>query len=139
MTAGLRAKLVFDADMNAAILSGLRRRLPDLDVVWVRENGMAQTLDPDVLEWAAAEGRATVSHDASTMTYFAGLRIQAGMGCPGLVVVPQKHPVGPAINDLVRLVELSPVEPLDDRIVFVPLDKSWRVSEDAADWVATYA
>jgi hypothetical protein len=139
VTAARQARLLFDADMRAAIVHGLRRALPGGDFVWAREIGMARTPDPELLEWAAARRRAVVSHDVRSMIRFANVRLRAGLPIPGLVVVPQLFPTGQAVGDLSRLVAASVDEPLDGRISYVPLDKSWRVSEDAPDWAEASA
>ena len=56
-------KLVSDENFNADILRGLYRRRPDLDVVRVQDIGLSATPDPDILAWAAAEGRILLTHD----------------------------------------------------------------------------
>jgi hypothetical protein len=50
-------RLVSDENFNADILRGLYRRRPDLDVVRVQDVGLSATPDPEVLAWAAGEGR----------------------------------------------------------------------------------
>jgi hypothetical protein len=50
-------KLVSDENFNADILRGLYRRRPDLDVLRVQDIGLNATPDPDILAWAAREGR----------------------------------------------------------------------------------
>jgi predicted nuclease of predicted toxin-antitoxin system len=60
-----------DEDFNNRILRGLLRRMPDLDVTRVQDVGLSGSEDPDVLEWAAGEGRVLLTHDASTMSAFA--------------------------------------------------------------------
>ena len=46
-----------DENFSVSILTGLRRRRPDLDIVHIHELGMDRTPDPDILIWAAAENR----------------------------------------------------------------------------------
>lgn len=50
-------RLLTDENFNGAILRGLVRRLPELDIVRVQDVGLIHTDDPDILEWAANEGR----------------------------------------------------------------------------------
>jgi hypothetical protein len=50
-------KLVSDEYFDGAILRGLYRRRRDLDVVRVQDIGLNATPDPDILAWAAIEGR----------------------------------------------------------------------------------
>jgi hypothetical protein len=48
-------KLATDENFHGAILRGLLRRMPVLDVVRVQDVGLAQTPDPVILAWAARE------------------------------------------------------------------------------------
>ena len=72
-------RLATDANFNGRVLSGLRSREPALDVVSIHEVGMSDFKDPEVLEWAAAEGRILVSHDRRTLRKFAEDRVTAGL------------------------------------------------------------
>ena len=51
-----------DENFNNDIVRGLRRRKPELDIVRVQEAGLSGAVDPDVLEWAAREGRVLLTH-----------------------------------------------------------------------------
>ena len=132
-----RVRLLTDEDINGAILTGLRLHHPDIDVVGAREVRLARAPDPRVLDWAAANFRAVVSHDVKTMPPAARSRLAMGKPLPGLIIVPQWYPVGHAIRDIAALVERSEIESLDGRIAHVPLNKTWRVSEEAAVWAVT--
>ena len=129
-----RARLLFDEDAHGPILAGLRLHHPGLDAVGARDVGLRRTPDPKILEWAAGEGRAVVSHDVNTMTAAARRRVADGLAFPGLVIVPQGYPVGRAVRELAALVERSLDEPLDGQLRYLPLDKSWRVCEAEPDW-----
>ena len=93
-----------DENFSVPILTGLRRRLPDLDIVHIHELGMDRTPDPDILVWAAAENRVVVTHDAKTMPNYAHERLRAGRPMPGMVVVPDMMPIGRAIEELWLLI-----------------------------------
>jgi hypothetical protein len=60
-------QLASDADVHGEIIRGLRRRAPDIDLVRVQDELAEGTPDPDVLAWAAAEGRVLISNDRNTM------------------------------------------------------------------------
>ena len=64
-----------DENFNNDIVRGLRRRKPELDIVRVQEAGLSGAVDPDVLEWAAREGRVLLTHDVATMTRHAYERV----------------------------------------------------------------
>jgi predicted nuclease of predicted toxin-antitoxin system len=90
--------LVSDENFNGDILRGLYRRRPDLDVVRVQDVGLSAAADPDVLEWAAAEGRVLLTHDRETMPNFAYQRVRAGQPMPGVFLVSDQTPTGQAVD-----------------------------------------
>jgi hypothetical protein len=49
-------RLLTDEDVHG-IVAGLRRRLPDLDLIRVHEAGLLHTADALILDWAAQHGR----------------------------------------------------------------------------------
>ena len=64
-------RLASDADVHGEIIRGLRRRLPEIDLVRAQDVLAEGTPDPDVLAWAAAENRILITNDKSTMVGFA--------------------------------------------------------------------
>ena len=58
-------RLASDADVHGEIIRGLRRRLPEIDLVRVQDVLPEGTPDPEVLAWAAAE---TASSSRTTGT-----------------------------------------------------------------------
>ena len=87
-------RFAVDEDFDNRILRGLLRRLPKLDIVRTQDVGLLGKDDPAVLDWAAAEDRILLTHDASTMTRFVYARIESGRGTPGVFEVPQGLPIG---------------------------------------------
>ena len=71
-----------DENFNNDIVRGLRRRKPELDIVRVQEAGLSGAVDPDVLEWAAREGRVLLTHDVATMTCMHTRESQPADPCP---------------------------------------------------------
>ena len=69
---GPQLSFVADHNFTEAILTGVRRRDESIDILRVRQIGMQQTPDPDILEWAAQNGRVALSHDVNTMGSYAG-------------------------------------------------------------------
>lgn len=110
-----------DQDFNARIVTGLRRRVPEVDVVSVRDVGLARAPDPEVLEWAAREQRVLLSHDVNTVVGFAAERLRRGDHHAGLVKVPQTLAIGRAIEDLVLVTKAASAEDLRDRTIHLPL------------------
>jgi hypothetical protein len=81
-------RLAADENLQRAILRGLRRRNPSLDVIRVEDAGLGGTDDPTLLEWAARENRVVLTHDVNTMPKYAYDRIKAGLSMPGVIVAP---------------------------------------------------
>ena len=64
-------RLASDADVHGEIIRGLRRRLPEIDLVRAQDALPEGTPDPEVLAWAAAENRVLITNDRNTMVGFA--------------------------------------------------------------------
>ena len=71
-------RLLTDENFNGSILRGLIRRLPTLDIVRIQDVGLLHADDPEILEWAANEGRILLTHDVATITVYAYDRIKNG-------------------------------------------------------------
>ena len=54
-------RLATDADVHGDIVRGLRRRLPEIDLIRVQDALPEGTPDREVLAWTAAEDRILVS------------------------------------------------------------------------------
>ncbi len=114
-------KLVSDENFNGDILRGLYRQRPDLDLVRVQDVGMRTTSDPDILAWAAAEGRILLTHDRDTVPYFAYERVKAGAAMPGVFLVSDVMPIAQAIQEILLAVECLTAEECKDFVRFFPL------------------
>jgi hypothetical protein len=114
-------KLVRDENFDGVILRGLYRRRPDLDVARVQDVGLSAASDPDILEWAAAEGRIVLTHDRDTMPHFAYSRVKAGRAMPGVFLVSDLMPIGQAIDQILLAVDCLTPEECKDRVTFFPL------------------
>lgn len=77
--------------------------------------------DPDVLEWAAQEGRILLTHDVKTITKFAYARIEQGLPMPGVVEVNSYLDIGQVIEDLVLFIECSLENEWEGQVIFLPL------------------
>ena len=64
-------RFLTDEDFDGRLTSALLARMPGLDLVRVQDVGLMHSADPDILAWAATEGRIVLSHDRNTMTRFA--------------------------------------------------------------------
>ena len=114
-------KLVSDENFDGDILRGLYRRRPDVDIVRVQDVGLSGVADPDILAWAAAEGRILLTHDRDTMPRFAYDRVRAGLPMPGVFLVSDLIPVGQAIDEILLAVDCLSPEECKDFVRFFPL------------------
>jgi len=114
-------RLASDADVHGDIIRGLRRRLPDIDVVRAQDVLAEGTPDSEVLTWAAAENRVLITNDRNTMVGFAYRRVAAGESMPGLIATTNEQSIGLAIDDILLIAEYMPEEEIRNQVVvFLP-------------------
>ena len=114
-------RLAADENFNQHVVNGLRRRLPDVDVLTVRTAGLEGTPDPGVLAWAARERRVLVTHDTRTLRGYAYERVAVGEPMPGVLEIPDLMAVGRAVDELEILVELLEPSEIAGRVLRLPL------------------
>lgn len=109
-----------DYDLKRSIISGLKRRLPEIDFRNADESQLRGLRDDYVLAIAAQEGRILVSHDRRTMPiHFA--HFIAKHRSPGVILIDQYFPVKEAIDELLLIWEASEAEEWINRLEFIPL------------------
>jgi hypothetical protein len=113
-------RLLTDENFNGAILRGLMRRLPEIDLVRVQDVGLRNTDDPVILEWAAKEGRILLTHDVATITMYAYERVSKGLPMAGVVEVIATAPIGRIIDDLELFICCSEPEEYENQVLFIP-------------------
>jgi hypothetical protein len=114
-------RLASDADVPGSLIRALRRVDDGPDLERVQDHLPEGTADPDVLAWAAAEGRVLLTRDRSTMIGFARARTRAGEVMPGLIVVSNAQAVRAAVDELVLICGCCGDDELRGRVVFLPL------------------
>ena len=72
-------EFLVDQNLNEDIVDGLTRREANLQLIRVRDVGLAAALDPAILEWAAARGLVLLTHDRRTIPAYVHSRVAAGM------------------------------------------------------------
>lgn len=117
----MRIKFLVDENFNHKTLAGIKRRDPNIDVVAVQEVDLRTTDDPDVLEWAAQDGRIVVTHDVSTFSVFAFERVAAGLPMPGVIEIPETVPMSVVIDELILIAGASDPEEWKDTVRYLPL------------------
>jgi hypothetical protein len=113
--------LVADENFNNDIVRGLLRKNPNLDIVRVQDVGLRGADDPAILEWAAAEDRVVMTHDAATMAYYTYERVKAGLSMPGVIEVADDLPIGRVVKDLLLLAEYSEQREWEGQVIYLPL------------------
>lgn len=113
--------LAADEDFDHHIVLGARRKAPGLDVLRVQDAGLRTAKDPQVLLWAAAEGRVLFTHDTNTMPKHFDAHVRRGLYTPGVCIVPQSLPIGDAIRELIVVAACSDPGEHDGVILYLPL------------------
>ena len=114
-------RFLADEDLDAGIIHGLCSREPAIDILDVKTAGLRGTRDPVLLEIASEQSRIVISYDRDTMIGYFLERIAEGkLKNPGLVIVPQRCPIGPIIESLALIWAASRAEEWLDRIEYVP-------------------
>jgi hypothetical protein len=112
-------RLLADADLNGAIISGAIRRSPELNFKRAEDVPLEGLADEAVLDLAARDGRVLVSHDVSTMPdHFR--EYTRRRPSPGLILIPQELSIGKAIEQILLICEACEAPDLVNRICLVP-------------------
>lgn len=114
-------RLLSDENFNEAIVRGLFRHHPELDLIRVEDAGRRGLDDPSLLAWAAEEGRILLTHDRNTMPGYAYERVVAGFPMTGVLIVRDTLPIGQAIADIELVMECCTADECRDRVLFLPL------------------
>ena len=114
-------RIIVDENLDQRILRDLKRRLPALDYVVTREEGMKGAKDPSLLAWVAEQQRVLVTHDVNTIPTHAYERIDASLVMPGAIIVPEDLGIGVAIEELAVVIECGDPADLDNQVIYLPL------------------
>jgi uncharacterized protein DUF5615 len=113
-------RLAADENFNGRIVRGLRRRLPDLDLLRVQDTPVSGADDDELLDWAVRENRIVLTHDVSTLVEKAWRRVKEGRAMRGVVAVGSDAPIGEVVSDLALLVLAGTVEDVEARVLYLP-------------------
>jgi hypothetical protein len=114
------SRLLIDQDLDHDILRGLIRRIPQLDAVTAFEIGMSGATDPQLLTWAAQEGRIIITHDRKTMPTHAAALMGKGGNIAGLFVVLRSLPLHQVIEDLELMITCRETDEWVNIIRYLP-------------------
>jgi hypothetical protein len=116
----VKPRFLADADLNRAIVSGVKRRAPGIDFLTARDALLDSMADSDVLAMAVHDGRILVSHDFGTMPHhFRGFVTR--QHSPGVFLISQRVPVVVAVEALLMIAEASEAEEWKNQLTYLPL------------------
>jgi hypothetical protein len=98
-------KFLCDEDVREALVAGLLRVDPAIEITAVSEEGAPPkgTLDPEVLIWAENNGYALISRDRSTLNGHIADHLAAGHHTWGVFLVRETRPWHEIIEILVLI------------------------------------
>jgi hypothetical protein len=113
----VKIRFLADADLNAVLVNGVRRREPSVDFLTAHVAGLRNLNDPEVMDLV----RVLVSHDVGTMPSHSRAFRNAGKHSPGVFLVPQSLDVATAIDELLLIWLASEASQWEDRLEWLPL------------------
>jgi hypothetical protein len=113
-------RFLADADLDNAIVQGVRRREPSIEFKSANDAGLAGLPDDKVLEIAAGEGRVLISHDKRTMPVHFAARIRLGLWSPGVLLAVPRATVGDVVESLLIIWSASSGSDWADQIHYLP-------------------
>jgi hypothetical protein len=116
----VRPRFLADADLKRAIVSGLKRREPDIDFQSAQAAGLEGLADAEVLSIGAKEDRILVSHDFGTMPRHFQNFI-SNRSSPGVFLISQSLPVAAAVEALLVIWGGSEQAEWQDLLTYLPL------------------
>ena len=114
-------KFLADENFNLAILRGLLRRNPQIDIARVQDVGLSGAEDIRVLNWAASNNRIVLTHDLRTMPDFAYECIAKSETMLGVIVMRPDIKPGTAIDDILLILECLSSQELENSVLRLPL------------------
>jgi predicted nuclease of predicted toxin-antitoxin system len=128
--AGLSIRLYGDQNLDDRFSVDLRR--DGFDVVLAREVGNEALSDEGQLAWAAANGRAILTHDRKDFVPIARTWYREGRDHSGVILLAQPGDTsyGRLLRRLRRLLDTLTADDMVNRVEW--LDRRWSVDEDDA-------
>ena len=119
-----KPRFLTDVNFNARIMVGLRRIIPDVDLMTAHEVEFQETPDPELLAQAKRLNRILLTHDVNTMPghfaeFLAGL--PSGEHSPGIMLIAQESAIGAAIQALFEIWSCGLHHEWQDLFTYLPL------------------
>ncbi len=117
-------RLASDENFHGDIVRGLRRMLPDLDLIRIQDAGLSGMDDRDLLSWATSQNRILLTHDRATMPLYVAERFQRGLSVVGVFIVDDRASLGHLISELALAIQCSEQAEWQNLVVYFPLPQS---------------
>jgi uncharacterized protein DUF5615 len=114
-------RLLADENFNGKLLMGLRAALPEIDIVRVQDTDKIASPAPELLAWAAEQGRILLSHDVQTLAGYAYDRVHRGLPMSGIIVVRISQSISTTIEELSLLIGASTPDEFENQVRYIPL------------------
>lgn len=114
-------RFLADENFNGKLLTGLCAVLPEIDVVRVQDTDKIASPDPELLAWAAEQGRILLTHDVQTLAGYAYDRVRLGVPMPGIIEVRILQTIGATIDELALLIQASTPDEFENQVRYIPL------------------
>lgn len=117
-----RPRILLDESLGKAVLLGLRRRSPDMDVLRVGEPDAPSfgTKDPPLLDQCERMNRILISIDRKTMPTHAMDHLAQGKHLPGVILLPEGLSMGWYIREILLFWGASEHEEWLDLLNYLP-------------------
>src|SRR5688572_20656499 len=113
-------RLLTDEDFNGNVVAGVRQHYPGIELVRSQEVGLSGRMDPEVLDWAAANGKILLTNDKRTMIRFAMRRVAQGLSMPGVFLMRRRTSIRDAIEAVAMVALVSDHPEWDKRVEWLP-------------------
>lgn len=121
--ANVRPKFLLDENLDPAIVRGVRRRDPTIDILHVGEAGapLASTPDPEILVYCEQEQRILVTNNRASMPEHITAHIANGRHYWGILTTRSRRPpISKVIEALLLVAGASEAEEYIDTLNWIP-------------------
>jgi predicted nuclease of predicted toxin-antitoxin system len=122
--AGHLPRFLTDEGFDLDIVAGLRKRLPEIDILTAQDAGLLETPDPVLLAYAKEHDRILLTHDIHTMPVHFNdllLRMPSSEHSPGVMWLAQRLPLSTAIAAVQLVWSCSSHDEWRDQFTYLPL------------------
>lgn len=112
--------LLLDQNVEDQIAHGLRRRFPEIDLLFAPEAGVERAPDDVLLRWCAENDRVLLTDDVRTLPRDAYQMIRSGETIRGVLILGESVSIGRAVAYVAAAITALGPEEYRDRVIFLP-------------------